>query len=239
MSEPSPPPSPATRVTSLRVSGPRGEKAVVVLDDGTEIRLDAGTLLREGLREGDPVDPHLRASLVEAGLRWDAREAALRLLSHRARSRREIEDRLRKKDVPPKLIREVADELEERGWIDDDAFARAWVADRLRLRPKGRRALSAELRKKGVDGALVEAALDHAFREEGASELEIARELARRWLRRQPPALSAGLLTAGRTPEGEKARRRFQGFMARRGIAGGMAFQVLEELRAGDGSGEA
>jgi regulatory protein len=210
---------------------PRGEKATLVLEDGAEIRLDAETVLREGLRTGDPVDAQLRSVLEEAGLRWSTREAALRLLAHRARSRRELETRLRRKDFPGRLIREVADELTHLGYLDDAAFARAWVADRLRLRPRGRRALAAELRKKGVAGALIEAALDDAFREEGASELQIARDLADGWLRRQPAGVARDLLSDERAPEAEKARRRFQGFMARRGIPGGVTFRVLEELR--------
>ena len=105
------------------------------------------------------------------------------------------------------------------------------MADRLRRRPRGRRALAVELRKKGVAGALIEAALDDAFREEGASELQIARDLADGWLRRQPAGVARDLLSDERAPEAEKARRRFQGFMARRGIPGGVTFRVLEELR--------
>jgi len=203
----------------------------VALEDGTELTLSTEAFLATGLRAGDPVDEQLQAALVEAGLLWEAREAGLRLLSHRARSRRELETRLRKKGFPGKLVARVAGELEERGYLDDAAFARAYVSDRLRLRPRGRRALERELRQKGVTGEVAEEALARVFREQGATEAGIAHQVGEGWVRRQPRALVEALLSRERTPEGEKALRRFQGFMARRGIPGGATLQVLEALR--------
>ncbi|HSG47110.1 MAG TPA: RecX family transcriptional regulator [Longimicrobiales bacterium] len=225
-------PSP-TRLASARVSGNHGERTTVVLEDGTELTLATDAFLATGLRAGDPVDEQLRAGLVEAGLLWEAREAGLRLLSHRARSRRELETRLRRKGFPGKLVSRVAGEMEERGYLDDDAFARAYVSDRLRLRPRGRRALERELRGKGVDAGVAEAALERVFQEQGTTDADIAREVGSGWVRRQPQGLVEALLARERTPEGEKALRRFQGFMGRRGITGGVALQVLEALREG------
>jgi len=224
------PPDP-TRVATLTVSGSQGQKTRLVLEDGLELELDTETVLAEGLHRGDPVDVQLRARLVEASTRWRIRESALRLLAHRARSRRELATRLRRKDFPGRLIAVVLAELEERGWLDDAAFARSWIQDRLRLRPRGRRALLAELRQKGVEAHVADAALDEVFQDPDVSEQDIARELAEGWIRKQPAALGEALLRGGFEPDAEKARRRFQGYMARRGISGGLARSVLDRLR--------
>lgn len=239
MSPPDAQPPVSTRVKAVHIGGTEGGRATVALEDGQEIVLGTDTLLATGLSTGDPVDPRLRATLVEAGVRWSIREAALRLLAHRARARRELERRLRRKNYPGRLVREVADELEERGYLDDLAFARSWIADRLRLRPRGRLALRAELRKKGVDAGTVERALDDAFAPEDVSEREIALELARSWVRRQPAGLVNALLARERSETGEKARRRYQGFMARRGIRAGLSLDALDALRdEAGGSGD-
>lgn len=203
----------------------------MTLEDGLEIVLDTETVVASPLRPGDPVDAQLRARLVEAGVRWQVREAALRLLAHRARSRRELSTRLRRKEFPARLIEPVLDDLESRGWLDDAEFARSWIRDRLRLRPRGRRALLAELREKGVAAPVAEAALDEAFDDPEVSEREIAFSLADGWLRRQPSSLARALLEGGRDPTAEKARRRFQGHLARRGIPGGLIRQTLDRLR--------
>lgn len=226
----SPPPSP-DRVAALKIFGPRGERALVTLEDETEIRLGAETVLSIGLRTGDPVDEQLRATLVDAGIRWEAREAGLRFLAHRARSRRELETRLRKRGFPAAIVRELADEFTERGYLDDGAFARSFVSDRLRLRPRGRRALEAELRARGIADTTARAALDQAFGEEGATEEAIAHTLAEGWLRRQPAAARKQLLSRDRTPERERVLRRYRSFMARRGIPGGLALDALDALR--------
>ncbi|MEJ2539602.1 MAG: regulatory protein RecX [Gemmatimonadota bacterium] len=218
-------------MTGISVTGAQGQRARLTLEDGTEVELDTETVLAENLRRGDPVDAQLRARLVEAGTRWRIREAALNLLSHRARSRRELEDRLRRKDFPPALVQPILDDFEDRGWIDDAAFARSWIRDRLRLRPRGRRALLSELRRKGVSATVANAALEEAFGDPGVSEREIAWTLAKAWLRRQPGGLAEALLRGGYDPDAEKARRRFQGHLARRGLPGGVIRETLERLR--------
>lgn len=230
MSPPDEHPASSTRVEAVHIAGAEGGRTTVVLEDGEEIVLGTDTFLGTGLSTGDPVDPALRATLVEAGVRWAIREAALRLLAHRARARRELERRLRRKEFPGGLVREVADELEARGYLDDRAFARSWIADRLRLRPRGRLALRAELRKKGVDRGVIDQALDEAFASEAVSERDIAVELARTWVRRQPDPLVAALLSREQSEAGQKARRRYQGFMARRGIRAGLSLDALDVL---------
>ncbi len=49
--------------------------------------------------------------------------------------------------------------LTDLGMLDDEAFARAWVESRDRARPRGERALRAELRQKGVADRAMAAAL--------------------------------------------------------------------------------
>lgn len=226
------PPHTPTRLAAIRIGGTDGSRTTVELADGATFTLATDAFLALNLSRGDPVDGPARQALADAGLRSEAREAALRLLSHRPRSRAELERRLRRKDLPGALVGRVADEMEALGYLDDDAFARAWVRDRLRLKPRGRAALRAELRKKGVAARVVDAALDQVFAEEEVSEGDIAGELAEKWIRRQPARIADGLLAGGRSDDARKARRRYQGFMARRGLSGAAAWQALERVRA-------
>lgn len=56
------------------------------------------------------------------------------------------------------MAREVADDLVARGYVDDAAFARQWVATRA-ARGHGPTRLAAELRARGVSADLIAAAL--------------------------------------------------------------------------------
>ncbi len=224
MNQEAPPPAPRVRAIA-RLSG---ERARVELDDDTTLEVPLETLLQEGLATGDPVDEALRARLADAGLRWKAREAALRLLTVRARSRRELGRRLRRKDFPASVVDPCLDELEAQGLLDDDAFARAVVRDRVRLSPRGPGRLLQELRKHGVDDDVADAALAEVFAEEEVSVHELAREAALGWLRRQSASVAAALALDERTDERERARRRLHGYLARRGFNGSAAMEGLD-----------
>lgn len=88
------------------------------------------------------------------------RETALRLLSTRARSRHEIEENLRGKELPAEAITHVMDRFEEVGLIDDEAFAQAWVESRNRSKGYASARLAQELRRKGIAEEHIATALE-------------------------------------------------------------------------------
>jgi regulatory protein len=95
-------------------------------------------------------------------------DAGLRFLEVRSRSTQETRRRLLTAGYRPELVEGAVERLLELGLLDDEAFARAWVASRDRAHPRGERALRAELLRKGIERALVDAAL--AEREGGGPE---------------------------------------------------------------------
>jgi regulatory protein len=97
----------------------------------------------------------------------DVLAAAARFLEARPRSSDEVRRRLRDAGYRADLVDGALERLTELGYLDDAAFARAWVESRDRARPRGARALRAELRRMGVPAADAEAAL--AAREARAS----------------------------------------------------------------------
>jgi regulatory protein len=89
--------------------------------------------------------------------------AIWRLLAVRARSRTELRTRLLRRGFNSAAIDQELDRLERLGFIDDQAFARSWVASRgSNAAPRGPALLRAELRQKGIDAELARAAVDEA-----------------------------------------------------------------------------
>jgi regulatory protein len=82
-------------------------------------------------------------------------DAAARFLQARPRSTAEVRRRLREAGYRTDLVEEAIARLATLGYLDDESFARAWVESRDRARPRGERALRAELRRKGVADDLV------------------------------------------------------------------------------------
>ena len=88
-----------------------------------------------------------------------AYERAIRLLARRAHSNAEIRRSLLDAEVPDEIIEATLERLSSQGYVDDLAFAQAWVADRQNFRPTSAKALRYELRAKGVADAVIDEAL--------------------------------------------------------------------------------
>lgn len=143
-----------------------------------------------------------------------ARAVCLRLLTGTPRTRAQLAEALRKREIPDEAAEEVLSRFEEVGLIDDASFADAWVESRHHSRGLARRALARELRTRGVDAAVIDDALGQLG---SAQEEETARALVDRKLRS----------TRGLPPD--KRVRRLAGLLARRGYPEGLALRVVRQ----------
>ncbi|HEU4557565.1 MAG TPA: regulatory protein RecX [Longimicrobium sp.] len=207
------------KITAIQPQKLRADRVNVHVDGEFRLELAAEFVVTEHLHVGDEVDEARLAALEEKDSAWKARDAALSLLSHRARSQTELKRRLKRKGFEEETADATVARLSDLGVVDDAAFAESFVRDRVRLRPHGKRRLAAELRANGVDADTARAAIDDVMEREDASEAELARAAAARWKTR--PGEEPG-----------KARRRLQGFLARRGFGGEVVRQVVKEKLA-------
>jgi len=158
-------------------------------------------------------------------------EAAARFLAVRSRSVAETRRRLHQLGYGAQITEEVLDRLGRMGYLDDPAFARAWVESRDRSRPRGETALRQELLRKGVENAVIRTALaeraagrgdavlgaaqsDAALDDGGDADARpgsVDRDAARRLLARKA-------LSLGREPDPRKRRQKAYGLLARNGF---------------------
>jgi len=206
----------AHRVVRVRIP-PRDPHARLVTVEGLgTVRLDAGDVAALGIVEGARLSAAAVQRARQLATRQEARAVALRLLARRLRSRAELDAALRRRGYAPHDVGAVIADLTRAGWIDDARFARAWIADRLRLRPSGRRRLVAELAMRGVDRAVIHAALAAALPAADEEELAAAQAAARsRRLRGLPPAT---------------ARRRLVAWLQRRGFEGAVVARAVRAV---------
>jgi len=122
--------------------------------------------------------------------------------------------------------------MTELGYLDDEAFARSWVASRDRARPRGTHALRRELQLKGVERAVVDAVLDErdeatdatAGMPDGPSADEVAAE---RLLEKKLPSLL-------REPDVRKRLQKAYGLLARNGFAPDVCSAVARRVLTED-----
>lgn len=157
---------------------------------------------------GHPEDPPGDSDSV-------ARAICLRMLTSGPRTRAQLAATLARRGVPGDAADRVLDRFTRAGLIDDEVFAEAWVDSRHHGRGLARRALAAELRRRGVDEPTVAAAIRTV---DDQTEEETARSLV---LRRLPS--TRNLPTVARV-------RRLVGLLARKGYPPGTAFRVVREV---------
>ena len=143
----------------------------------------------------------------------DAYDAAVRYLGSRPRSVSEIKRHLRTKRFDEIAQDTAIERLRSQKYIDDEAFARYWVEQRLRFRPKGDRALVSELMQKGVARETIDLVIGEA---DPSAELERARASIRR-----PMTRWLGM-------EERERKRKIQQYLAARGFG----YDIIEELIA-------
>ena len=121
---------------------------------------------------------------------------------------------MRRRGAPAEVAAEIADDLVARGYVDDAAFARQWVAARA-ARGYGAARLRMELRARGVALPVISAALSTLG---GDDALGRAREAARRRL----PALRRG--------RADRVASRLRDYLLRRGFSTPVVVRIVREI---------
>ncbi len=198
------------RITRLRQqSGRRNGWVMVYLDDEPALEIDLN--LAASLHVGQDLSVASIAALrADAGYQR-ALARALHFLGYRARSEAELKAKLAEWEVDPGTATQVLSRLRQLKLVDDEAFAAWWIESRGRQAPRSRRALSVELRQKGLADELIRESLGEVDEAEQALRLAQARA----------PRL-AGL-------DRRDFERRLGGVLARRGFGGDAIRQALRQ----------
>ena len=185
-------------IVALRVEVGKPGRVRVVLQGGQSFTLARSVTSRLGL--GQRLEPAEVEHLQQLDRQERAVQYTLRLLSRRPRSERELRLALQRRGLGEADSVAVMERLRQGGWLEDTAFAQAWIENRQDFRPRSSRALRFELKQKGVAPEIIEAAL------QDFDEAQAAEAAARAGVRKY-----AGL------PE-DSFRQRLAGYLSRRGF---------------------
>lgn len=198
----------------------RRGRARVFVEGEFWAEIDAGVAAERGIYRGATLSLEELQDARVAGERALAMSRALNFLGYRARSEREVRDRLGRYGYDGSTVDVVLERLNELGYLDDEEFARN--AARQKARKYGPRRVALDLHKEGVGPDVAREAVEEAFAD--LSESESAHSAAARRYN---------------TQEGSDAQaRRVYGFLMRRGFSADVCAEVARKYR-GHGSPEA
>lgn len=169
------------RVTAVAAIAGRSDRVLISVDNRAVGVLSDLEAYRRQLAVGTILDAATLSEVMALADRQSLLDATLNYLSFRPRSEQEVRRYLRKRGATDAAADDVVADLKRQRLVDDEAFARFWVENRRRFRPRGERLLQSELRAKGVARETVEAAHDD---EPLADEDGLAARAAEPYLRR-------------------------------------------------------
>ena len=206
------------KITAIQVQKRNPNRVNIHLDG--EYAFGLTCIVAAWLQVGQTLDEEKIAKIQADDARERAMQQALLFLSYRARSEKEIRQNLSKHEIPEVVIEETLERLRENGFANDKQFADAWVENRSTFRPRGRRALTLELRQKGIKDSTIESALEDI--DEEALAYEAGLKKARK--------LKGVALSSSKGQEWSDFRKKTSDFLARRGFSYSVIAPIVSRL---------
>ena len=163
-------------ITAIEEQKNNSRRVNIYLDD--EFAFGLSRMTAAWLKVGQRVDEGKMQELLAEETRERAHQQAMVFLSFRARSESEIRKNLTKHEFPAEVQDATVQRLRDERLVNDEEFAQAWVANRSEFRPRSRRALTVELKRKGLGDSAIQSAteaVDEAAMAYAAAQKQVRR----------------------------------------------------------------
>jgi len=137
----------------------------IFADNKFKIGVSAETLLQFELQVNTIISPVLFQQIQANEDYISLKESALRFLSRRPHSIKELKDKLFNKSKNIQSIDKIIKEFHENNYLNDESFAEAFIADEIRLKYSGPLLIKNKLLSKGVNGEIIDSKLNDAYDE--------------------------------------------------------------------------
>lgn len=204
------------RITKIETQKRNSKRKSIYLDGEFAFGIDEELFFKFGLYEGNEINAEEIQTIIQAEEKKITRDRALRFLSYRARSEKEMRDKLADTGTHNATIDEIVENLKSAKLIDDRQFAMAFVHDKMTLKPVGPLLIKTELRKHKISDEIIEAAVEEAFREETPNS--IAMKLLKKRYQSQ------------KNKDWLKVRKRLSDFLARRGFPWDIIYETMQQF---------
>lgn len=175
------------KITSISVQKKNKERYSIYVEEGFLVGVSETTLLDLALTKGLEITPALFRKIQRHEGRYAVKAYLMKLLARRDHARRELLTKALRKDHPKEVILKVLDELEEKGYINEESFAEKFVADKFNLNKWGPSKIQAHLYKKGISKTVIEKTLNGYFNDLDLREtyLNLVLKRKRRFLKEE------------------------------------------------------
>ncbi|PAU93398.1 hypothetical protein CK503_11730 [Aliifodinibius salipaludis] len=174
-------------ISSISVQKKNKERYSIFVDEEFLIGVSEQTLLKFNLANGDTITHAILRKIEREEGRFAVKSYMMKRLGSRDHSRKELFTKAIRKEYPKNIIEKVLDELEEKGYLNDESFAVKFAQDKSHLNKWGPNKIKAHLYKKGISGTVAERSIQKVFENKNIKEvlLHLVLKGKRRFLREE------------------------------------------------------
>ena len=132
----------------------------VFFDNGNDIDISEEIILKYGLLLKKEADNKLIDKMLEENKIYIGYNLAIKYISTKMRSKKEIREHLAKKEIDKDSINEIINILIKNKYIDDDSYAKAFVNDKVLLTNDGPFKIKSKLIELGINDNTIDKALE-------------------------------------------------------------------------------
>lgn len=161
------------KITRIQTQVKNAERYSIFVDEKYAFSLSADALLESHLAQGQDLSQAELTDLKRQSQEDKAFNLTLAYVVRRMRSEGELADYFRRKQYAPELAEQILERLRRLRFVDDEEFARRWVANRRQLKATSTKKLRLELRQKYIANDIIQTVLA----EDETDEKAMLREL--------------------------------------------------------------
>lgn len=194
------------------------DRVNIYLDGNFAFGLEESIRFKYSLKKDMELDSQFVNDILKEEEINHAFNLAIKYLSYRQRSEKEIIEHLKSKDFEDTTIMSVIDKCKYYNYIDDVSFAKSFVKDKINLKKLGSGRIKYELKLKGIDESIISEVLDID------DDVEYTMALS----------LASKRLSSYKNDDYQKKRSKLSGYLQRRGYNFSIISKVLKEVLTDD-----
>lgn len=207
---------PAT-ISSVEVQKKDSNRFSLFVDGAFLLGLPIPLVEKLGLRKGSVLNKPLVGLIESEVMRDGIRSWLLHLLGKRSYSYKQLLSKSIQSAYDKQVVESILHEFIERGWVDDEAFARAFVRDKSRFQKWGPNKIRQHLQQTGVNSTITDAVMKAEINKEDQQDMLVELVMKR----------SAHFL---REPDQNKRKKKIIDYLLRKGFDFGSIFSKLETV---------
>lgn len=173
----------------------------IYIDEKFAFGVSEEDLIYFKLKENSEITEQRYNYIMEYVIYTKAKDKAYKFLGYKARSEKEVRDKLIKENYPQEIIDRIIELFKHYNYINDENYTKAYINDRIKFKPRAKRMLKYELAQKGIDSDTIENIIDSS----NIDETDIAINLLQKKLKNKKDIE-------------QKEKQRIYNYMLRRGF---------------------